>query len=378
MARISVWERARRVDPIIWDALLAAVLLVGHVVGVLVASQAQGSDALAIALVVFACIPLTIRRRAPIVVVAVVSLATAAYALGDLAGDLLIPLAIATYTAAAYRDRGSVLAVALPMSAAAALLLQIGHDDVNNWVDALSGLVLPVGVPMLLGRMTFNRRRRIAEDRERAASDAVVAERARIARELHDVVAHAMSVMVVQAGAARTAIDRSPAAAEAALRRIEETGRDGLGEMRRLLGILRPDDAADLAPQPDLDRLDELLETMRHAGLRVEALIEGDRRALPPGVELTAYRLVQEALTNVLKHAADAHARVVLRYGGQALDVEVMDDGPGPLPDGTDAGGRGLIGMRERVELFGGSLETGARPGGGFVVRARIPVAEGT
>jgi signal transduction histidine kinase len=226
--------------------------------------------------------------------------------------------------------------------------------------------------------MTFNRRRRIADDRARAARDAVAAERARIARELHDVVAHAMSVMVVQAGAARTALEREPAVAEEALRRIEETGRVGLGEMRRLIGLLRPEDPADLAPQPDLARLDELLETMRHAGLQVEAVVEGSPRELPQGVGLTAYRLVQEALTNVLKHAGESHARVLLRFDEDALEVEVFDDGLGPLRDGTTLGGHGLIGMRERVELFGGSLETGPRPGGGFEVRARLPVAEET
>jgi signal transduction histidine kinase len=231
---------------------------------------------------------------------------------------------------------------------------------------------------MLLGRMTFNRRRRIAEDRERAALDAVAAERARIARELHDVVAHAMSVMVVQAGAARTALGREPATAEEALRRIEEVGRDGLGEMRRLIGLLRPtDDPAVLVPQPDLAHLDELLGTMRHAGLQVEALVEGDPRGLPRGVELTAYRVVQEALTNVLRHAGESHARVLLRFSEDAVEVEVFDDGLGAPREGTTLGGHGLIGMRERVELFGGSLETGPRPGGGFQVRARLPAGAG-
>ena len=229
-------------DPLVWDSLLALVLLVAHVLVGVIVSDEGGSEALAILLIVVACAPLALRRRAPIVVVSLVAVAAAVYALADLPGDLAIPLAVATYTAAAYRDRGAVLAVALPASVAAAVVLQITNPDVNNWVDVLSGIVIPVGVPMLLGRMTFNRRRRIADDRERAAGDAVAAERARIARELHDVVAHAMNVMVVQAGAARTALEREPAAAEEALRRIEETGRDGLGEMRRLIGLLRPED----------------------------------------------------------------------------------------------------------------------------------------
>ena len=255
--------------------------------------------------------------------------------------------------------------------------MQAFDGGVNNWVDALTAIVLSVGAPMLLGRIVFNRRRSLAEERERAARDAVAAERTRIARELHDVVAHAISVMVVQAGAARTALERSPADAERAIRQIEETGRDGLGEMRRLIGILRPDGPAALAPQPDLGRLDELLETVRHAGLRVEVVVEGIRRELPSGVELTAYRLVQEGLTNVLKHTGGANAHVLLRYADDAIDVEVTDDGPGPLADGDASSGHGLIGMRERVELFGGTLQAGARSGGGFVVHATIPVPEG-
>jgi signal transduction histidine kinase len=365
------------VEPLVWDSLLALVLLVAHVLGAVVVSHKGGSEALATLLIVLACAPLALRRRTPIVAAVLVATAAAAYALADLPGDLAVPLAVAIYTAAAYRDRGPVLALALPASVAAAVVLQITNPDVNNWVDVLSGVVISVGLPMLLGRMTFNRRRRIAEDRERAARDAVAAERARIARELHDVVAHAMSVMVVQAGAARTALGREPATAEGALRLIEEVGRDGLGEMRRLIGLLRPDDPSDLAPQPDLAHLDELLGTMRHAGLQVEALVEGDPRGLPRGVELTAYRVVQEALTNVLRHAGESHARVLLRFSEDALEVEVFDDGLGPPREGTTLGGHGLIGMRERVELFGGSLETGPRPGGGFEVRARLPAGAG-
>jgi signal transduction histidine kinase len=222
----------------------------------------------------------------------------------------------------------------------------------------------------------FNRRRRIEGERVQAAVDAVTEERARMARELHDVVAHAMSVMVVQAGAARTTLAKDPAAAEEAIRRIEETGRSALGEMRRLVALLRPEDDETLAPQPSLARIDDLLEGVRRAGLPVEVLVEGSPHDLAPGIDLTAYRVVQEGLTNALRYAGDASARVVLRYGAEALQVEVADDGPGPLTNGDGAQGHGLIGMRERVALLGGTLETGARPGGGFLVRAELPLGK--
>ena len=171
------------------------------------------------------------------------------------------------------------------------------------------------GVPILLGRMTFNRRRRIVRDREVATREAVAAERAAIARELHDVVAHHMSVMVVQAGAARAVSGSDPAATAEALRQIEASGRTGLTEMRRLLEVLKAeDDGDDRAPQPGLARLGELLDAMRASGLPVEAVVEGTPRPLPPGVDLSAYRIVQEALTNALRHAGGASARVVVRY----------------------------------------------------------------
>src|SRR3712207_4404448 len=217
-------------------------------------------------------------------------------------------------------------------------------------------------LPILIGRMTFNRRRRIVRDREVAAREAVTAERAAIARELHDVVAHHMSVMVVQAGAARTVVGADPEAAADALRQIEASGRTGLAEMRRLLEVLKADGASgERTPQPGLAQLDDLLASMRATGLPVEAVVEGEPRPLPPGVDLSAYRIVQEALTNALRHAGGASARVLLRYEPDALEIEVVDDGRGSV-DGSE-GGHGLIGMRERVQLFGGDLTTGSAPG---------------
>jgi len=256
----------------------------------------------------------------------------------------------------------------------AAISLGEHWDRGLNWVEVLSDLIVTFGVPLVLGRMTFNRRRRIVRDRELATREAVAAERAAIARELHDVVAHHMSVMVVQAGAARAVGESDPAAASNALRQIEASGRTGLAEMRRLLGILKAEgDGEWRSPRPGLADLGELLDSMRATGLAVEAVVEGSPRPLPPGVDLSAYRIVQEALTNALRHAGGASARVVVRYERDALDLEIGDDGPGPSEDPETSSGHGLIGMRERVQLFGGELEAGPRPGGGFLVRARLP-----
>jgi signal transduction histidine kinase len=265
--------------------------------------------------------------------------------------------------------------VLIPVAVVSGIAISSGeYSERNlNWVEIAFGLTISAGIPILLGRMTFNRRRRVIRDRELAAREAVTVGRAAIARELHDVVAHHMSVMVVQAGAARTVVDADPAAAAEALRQIEASGRTGLAEMRRLLEILKTSDGnVERTPQPGLEHLDELLEGMRATGLPVEAVVEGEPRRLPPGVDLSAYRIVQEALTNALRHAGGASARVLLRYGRHALEVEVIDDGHGPTENAGPTG-HGLIGMRERVQLFGGELEAGPRPGGGFVVRARLP-----
>jgi signal transduction histidine kinase len=319
------------------------------------------------------------RRRAPLATLGIVVAATATYVLrGYPAGyAIALPLVVAVYTVAAHRDRREAGVVAVPLAVATALTFRRSMPD-TGWLEAFVVVVFLVGLPILFGRIAFNRRRRLGQDLERAAHDAVLAERTRIAHELHDVVAHAMGVMVVQAGAARMVLTRDPHGATDALRRIEDTGRSGLAEMRRLLGVLETGDRDEAAwvPQPGLDHLDDLLASMRGTGLRVDLTVEGTPRPLPPGVDLTAYRLVQEALTNALKHAGHAHARVLLRFGPEALEVQVTDDGLGPKPGGArPAGGRGLIGMRERMAVFGGSLQTGERPGGGFLVHATIPLA---
>ncbi|WP_225801800.1 sensor histidine kinase [Streptomyces sp. NK15101] len=224
---------------------------------------------------------------------------------------------------------------------------------------------------------------RLEQEREAQAKVAVAAERARIARELHDVVAHNVSVMVVQADGAAYVMDSSPETAKQALETISTTGRQALAEMRRLLGILRTgehQEAGEYVPQPDVQQIEDLVEQVRGAGLTVDFAIEGSPRPLPSGVELTAYRIVQEALTNTRKHGGpDAGASVRLVYFDDGLGLLVEDDGRGAPQEmyedgGADGRGHGLIGMRERVGMVGGTLDAGPRPGGGFRISALLPL----
>jgi signal transduction histidine kinase len=372
------WDRLRRVDPRIWDALLALGVVAVGLLAFALRDQRPDEPpaALGYALVVVAGSSLAWRRRAPLTVATIVSAVVATASLLGYWPEFVAMLWIAVYSAAAYTERDRLIRVLLPVALLTGVAISVGErwDRGLNWVEILSDLIVTFGVPILLGRMTFNRRRRIVRDREFATREAVAAERAAIARELHDVVAHHMSVMVVQAGAARAVSASDPAATAEALRQIEASGRTGLTEMRRLLEVLKAEeDGNGRAPQPGLARLSELLDSMRVSGLPVEAVVEGSPRPLPPGVDLSAYRIVQEALTNALRHAGGASARVVVRYDPDAVELEVADDGPGPPEDPEASGGHGLIGMRERVQLFGGELEAGPRPGGGFLLRARLP-----
>jgi signal transduction histidine kinase len=217
---------------------------------------------------------------------------------------------------------------------------------------------------------------RAEREREAAARLAVAEERARIARELHDIVAHAVSVMVLQVGAVRHRLPDDLEADREALMGVESTGRDALGEMRRLLGAMRESrDEVALAPQPGLAGVDALLEDFRRAGLPVDLRVEGEPLPLPPPLDLSAYRIVQEALTNTLKHARAAHADVAVRYAPRQLEIEVRDDGRGEA--GGDGLGHGLVGIRERVKVYGGEMRAGAAAGGGFVLTARIPLDAG-
>jgi signal transduction histidine kinase len=288
-----------------------------------------------------------------------------------LAPDGLFPYAglIAIGSLAARRP----LPVSLP-----ALVLLLGLTSLNYVVhpaEDVSFALAVVVVAWSLGEAMRNRVRAVAEGAQRAAAD----EQARIARELHDVIAHSVSVIVVQAAAADDVFDERPDQARAALRSIEATGRDALAELRRLLAPVRPEPqepGAPPRPQPGLAALDELVAPLRAAGLDVAVRCEGTPgdAPLPAGVDLSAYRIVQEALTNTLRHADARHAEVTLRSGAGMLELDVRDDGRAGTGTGTDGGGRGIAGMRKRAAMLGGTLEAGPLPEGGFHVHARLPL----
>jgi signal transduction histidine kinase len=268
---------------------------------------------------------------------------------------------------------------------AQAWVLYLLAEQVRGWVTLLLGvafvlLTLSSGNVVLsnllllaagIGALAIGNARRLGgQVSEVRASQAALEERARIARELHDVVAHHVSTIAIQADTARLTTAGMPAEGGERLEAIGQTARDAMTEMRRVLGVLRTDDGAGLAPQPGLERIGELLETARGTGTPVRFVLEGRPVALPPSVELTAYRIVQEALTNARRHAPGAPVEVSLRYEQDALCVGVRDHGPGPRELGS--GGQGLCGMRERVAMVGGELATGAADGGGFQVQARL------
>ena len=211
-------------------------------------------------------------------------------------------------------------------------------------------------------------------EREAASRVAVAEERARIARELHDIVAHAVSVMVLQIGAVRHKLPPTLEEDKDALRGVERAGRSALAEMRRLLGAMRQDgQALELTPQPGLDSLDSLLEEVGRAGLPVQLHLDGDRFPLPRAIDLSAYRIIQEGLTNALKHARASHADVTVHYGSEELQIEIRDDGRGAVT--TDGLGHGLVGMRERVKIYGGEMTIGTSTGGGFILNTRLPMS---
>jgi signal transduction histidine kinase len=234
-------------------------------------------------------------------------------------------------------------------------------------------------------RRAVDRRERASRDAAERLDSALVSsartaaygERARIARELHDVIAHSVSVMVIQAGGARLVMDRDSARAEESLRSVERAGREALAELRRLLGILGDEDPHALAPQPGLGDLAPLLADARSSGIEVDLRVDGDPVAVAPALDLCAYRIIQESLTNAIKHAAPATASVNVHWGEDALELEIFDDGRRNGRSRRNDAGHGIPGMRERVALHDGTVEAGVRPSGGFRVRARLPLAQG-
>ena len=324
------------------------------------------------------------RRRFPILVVAVVSLGLGLEAsLGVPVNEPVVPLlviVIAVYTVSAHEPlRRSVIGAAAILPGFAVGLTHISGDAEVKLGNFAFGVVIVTGV-WIVGRLVRSRTReatRLARETERLEAERLIAvgeERARIARELHDVIAHSVSVMVVQAEAAQEVLKRDPQRAVEPLEAVQQTGRQAMVEMSRLVGLLREDgEELGLAPQPGLSELDALVREVGEAGLPVTLRVEGQPAQIPLGVDLTAYRILQEGLTNALKHAGPAHAQVTVRYGTDSLELEVVDDGPGT--GNGHVGGHGLVGMRERVIVFGGDLDAGPLPEGGFAVRARLPLA---
>jgi signal transduction histidine kinase len=346
--------------------------------------QVSGPRAAAVPLALLMTLPLAVRRRYPLPVTVAV---TASFLLNWAAGvDMysywasIVAGLVTAYTAAAH------LRPRLATAALACLYAAIAVSALHGPSGLLWGGIL-VGGAALAGFALRDRRRHVSQlaelahqlelARDENARAAVAGERARIARELHDVVAHSVSVMVVQAGAAEEVLGADPGKAREPLRSVQDTGRQALVELRRLLGVLRTDRSeAALAPQPGLDQVGALAAQVREAGLAVELRVEGARNGIPAGVDLAAYRIVQEALTNVLKHATASHAAVHVGYRPDAIELQVLDDGHGPIGAGHDGAGtgQGLIGMRERASLYGGVVEARPRAEGGFAVRARLPV----
>jgi signal transduction histidine kinase len=399
----------------VWDSRAGVV----RVVGVTQVQQVWGHALLAI---LFTSLPLAARRRFPLsafVVLLLGTLATQRYA----TDVTFLAIVFAGYSAVAYsRFRGAALLSMIPAS----LVVAVGYWNAgpSNWTA--SAVPLPVGglgslkragvslqagtewrLPGLVAAFSLiliavignaiqarDRIRRMQAEHAAATRRALDEERALIASELHDVVTHNVSVMIVQAGAARQVLAADPAEATAALLAVEASGRAAMAELRHLLGLLSPagteagsagsapdgaEAGQDLSPQPGLGQLQPLIDRLATAGLPVELQVGGAPRALPPGLDLAAYRVVQEALTNVLKHAGKPRTTVRLDYSEADLVVEVADAGrpmpaAGPAPSAVPGSGRGLLGLRERIALYGGELDAGPRPGGGWLVRARLPI----
>jgi signal transduction histidine kinase len=379
------WSFVRRYA---FDALVVAVAVEGALE---VALRQGASDApetsvwLAAPAIALVALPLLARRRFPFAAPAGVWLLAAAFSFLD--GRLIVFTASASIAglAAAFllgnlRD-GTQARLGLAITVVGAALVMVNNPD-HSAADLVFTPIL-FGIGWLAG-FALRERAEQAEaaevraaqaerEREAAARIAVAEERARIARELHDIVAHAVSVMVLQVGAVRHKLPETLEEDRDALQGVEQAGRTALSEMRRLLGAMRDDgDGVELAPQPGLDRLDALVDEVGRAGLPVRLHVDGDPFPLPRALDLSAYRIVQEGLTNSLKHAHASHADVTVCYGADELRIEVRDDGDGAAT--SDGLGHGLVGIRERVKIYGGEMSAGTAPEGGFVLSVRLPL----
>jgi signal transduction histidine kinase len=386
---IGLWRRVRRANPVAVDRAVALVMLITAQAEIIVGGTDGSPVPLAMLIAIGYSAPFAFRRRhtllavvsvvASVIVMAAVVTDTTAYFIPFLGAMLF------SYSAGAYLD-GRVAYLGLAIMVAGILTVTVLSPS-----QLVGDYVFPTAfgvVAWLAGRAVRTRTRLTEELHEAAMLEAeaheqellraAADERRRIAREMHDVVAHSVSVMVVQAGGARRILERDPARAVAAAAQIERTGREALAEMRQLLGVLHHDDAEDAAraPQPTMRELGALVERAREAGLPVELHETGEPRPLSAGLDLAAFRVVQEALTNALKYSDRAATEVHVRWAQQTLELEICDRGPGPARERleTEGGGHGLVGMRERVRIYGGELEAGRRRGGGFRIRAKLPL----
>jgi signal transduction histidine kinase len=388
--------RSRSAPALLLDAGLAVLVAAANTVAISVAREpgSRPPDALAYGLGVVIGALLLGRRRWPLAIL-VVSVATlnVYYTLNYPGIAPALPLAVALYTAVA----AGHLAWGLPIAAffiGAGLFVRVvdRHEALLPVLTQMVQQAALFAVVLLLGEAVRNRRRYLAEvrerlqraeaDREREAARRVAEERLRIARELHDVMAHTIAAITVQAGLAIDVLDDSPAEARAALGAIRAASREAMAEVKATVGVLRSSDgvAAPLSPAPGLDQVDGLIAVARGAGLRVEVVVTGDPRPLSAAVDTTAYRIMQESLTNVVRHARASLATVEIRYEPGALGLVVADNGIGAdvsvdtgLPEGS---GHGLIGMVERASALGGWLKAGPRPSGGFLIEASLPTEE--
>jgi signal transduction histidine kinase len=390
---LALIDRLRAADPRVFDALTALALAAFIVVQFAWGDQ-PGPESDAVNLIIGPLLGLTLiwRRSSPLTMMCAFAVVTVVnesldggiFSFPETEGAdsghppfaSLLTAVIAFYSLGAHAgDRQAPLGLAIGVATFWVTVFISGQVDFGSFFFSTT---LAVG-PWLFGRTIRARNLRLAaaeREQEQRARLAVGAERARMARELHDVVAHSVGVIVVQAEGARRVFDREPERAREALDSIERTARTALADMRRSLGVLRrEDDRVALEPQPGVDDLGALLERVRAGGLDVELAVEGTPVSLPQGIDLSAYRIVQEALTNVIKHAGEAHALVTVRYGDGELVLEVADDGPGPPADAVDGSGHGIVGMRERVEAHGGELHAGRGPTGGFLVHASLPLS---
>ncbi|MFD3525555.1 sensor histidine kinase [Streptomyces sp. NPDC058653] len=381
--------RVRTVPPLTADLLVAAA------VGLFTASDAavndpdyRQADWFTWLLVAVSVLALVARRRAPLPVVTVTGAACAGWALYGHIGELLnLPVIVALYTVAVLGDRRRTVwtgAVAAVVSGAVAL--RVGHDVVNPQGLPVLEMIWPL-IPLLLGEAVRMRREllheyearaaRAEEDREREAARRVREERVRIARELHDIVAHTVTAMTVQAGVALDALDARPEISRKAMRQVRDSGKEAVRELRATVTVLRERDDEPTAPVPGIDGLGELAERFEGAGVELVVRREGELGGLSPMAELAVHRIVQEALTNVVRHSGARRAAVSLVRRDDRLVVEIADDGEGggaaPGREPEEGGGFGLIGMRERAVAAGGGVEYGPVPGGGFLVRAWLP-----